>query len=312
MVLAHLAMVWRSATLAKALQLSVRKRTAPGPLDLLLNHSKQFTDDNGGLVRDQFESWLKSDGVIVHAEDEVTPFEVAGVLMKRVCQFAGHAWLELSQGTGPVTGAGASSRESINAHLAEFVPYLDPNEVIKAFDFRDLMPWEEVTSEHILRLFRYLLVGSRDGLLQHVKSDRTAAGHIPGRFDLASPEHLRQYSEGWFADRREAWITPTWEFSENVTLLESIRGITAGKNYSFTPEFYPETDNCVTWAARALDHVSPGDWLETIRTQCKLEPLADKKCEPYHVREHGRMGCTSWYASGADKYRRENDFRSFS
>jgi hypothetical protein len=277
-----------------------------------LDKSKRFTEDNGGSVRAEIGKWLEEEKVINQPQDQVTPFEISGVLLKRVCHIAGHVWLEMTEDNDSIQGANAVTRDSINAHLGEFIPYLDTNEIIKAFDFRDQLPWDEVTTDHILGLFRYLLVGSQEGLLRDVNSDRMASGHILGRVDLASPEGVREYSEGWFKDREGAWITPKWEFSENVTLVEDLRALTAGINYSLTPEFYLETDNCVTWAARALDQVWPGDWLETIRTQCKLPELADKKCEPYHIREHGRMGCTSWYASSADKYRREKGFRSFS
>lgn len=303
------------------LQLSVKRRRKPdGFLDALTDEyrdCKANPTSIGYRLRQMVEEWLIEEQILASPASNheiVTPFQIAGTIMKRICQISGHAWLEFTDhDVETINGATSESRKDINSSLAEFIPELEVNAIIEAFDSVNgyELSWDEVSNEHLIKLFSYLLDGSQAQGPSGTKSARTPAGAIAGIMNIASPDRLREYSESWFKDRSGAYVTPSWKLRFFGVPAEVIGYIYSGDRYSFTPEYHSNADNCVTWASRALDKISVNDWLETIRLECHIHAdLVAERCEDYHIKDEGRMRCATWYAFEADKCRQAG-LRSF-
>ncbi len=303
------------------LQLTVKRRRKPeGFLDTLHDEYKKYVTRGAnvdGKLKQTIEEWLGEDGLIETppaAEEGISPFQIAATIMKRVCQIAGHAWLEFNDEDLPITASATNSRDEINSYLAEFIPELKPDVIFEAFETSegDDVRWQDVTNEHLIRLFAHLLDGSSVRSPAASRSQRAPAGKIGGFMNVVSPDKLREYSESWFMDRAEAYITPAWRIEGERQPLQLVRETPSGSYYSFTPEHYVDADNCVTWASRALDYISSMNWLEIIRIQCQINAdLVQERCEDYHVKDEGRVRCVTLYAYAADKYRRAEGLRSF-
>jgi hypothetical protein len=300
------------------LQLSVKRRKKPdGFLDALNDEYKKYKGDIrniGHKLKEMVGTWLIEERILENPpdeNDEVTPLQIAAVIMSRMCQISGHAWLEFVEGPdlGKLSGTAAPNRQSIRAHLVEFTPALTTRDVADAFGASDgrSLPWDQVSNAHLLRLFEKLLDPAPTFEQPLVNSEREPAGAVKGELYWLSPEEVREETESWFKDRQEAFITPAWEIKDEF--IETLKQTTVRGHYSFTPEFYPdEADNCVTWVSRAISGVSPGNWVETIRIQCAIDiNVLDKgKCKEYNrIQEQGRMRCIEYHAAEADKYRRD-------
>jgi hypothetical protein len=125
-----------------------------------------------------------------------------------------------------------------------------------------------------------------------------------------TPDALRTQADSWFEDRNDSHITPVWAIDDPVEIIDAINDIEAGVFYSFTPDQYEDTDNCVTWGLRALDNLLTDNSLEKLRELCSTppkcgykEPLPQIECEDLHIRSQGRMRCIVNYVSEANKQR---------
>jgi hypothetical protein len=310
-----------STVVSGALQLTVKRRQKPeGFLDTLNDEYKKYVTGERNLddkLKRLVEEWLVEDEVLdspALGEETISPFQIAATIMKRICQIAGHAWLEFSDDDAPIMASLVNSRGEINSYLAEFIPELEPDVILESFDTLDGgdVRWQDVANQHLVKLFAHLLDGSSVKTPLNNRSKRPAAGEIGGFMSIVSPDQLREYSESWFADRAGAYVTPAWRIKGSRQPLDIVRQIPSGSRYSFTPEYYPESDNCVTWASRTLDRISPPNWLETIRIQCQITAdLVQERCEDYHIKDEGRVRCVTLYAFAADKHRRTVGLRSF-
>jgi hypothetical protein len=306
------------------LQLSVKRRQMNGGfLDILRKEYQDYKNDPQNIdnrLRERVGTWLIEDDFLPHAShagDSVLSFNIPDTVMKRICEIAGHVWLEFVEGAdnNSIRATGDYPRDSINAYVAEFIPEPDIDSILEVFGGEEVL-WANVTPEHLLRLFAPFLEESQDDRKPAPRSLRSPAGALNGYVSLLSPDKLREYSvpwfRSWFKDRMGADKTPTWHVSRPSVVVESFQQKDIGLRYSFTPEHYQNADNCLTWASRVLDDLVPGNWLDTVRIQCRVEQLqcgkdpatlAPATCNDYHLREQGRMKCIALYASDADKAR---------
>jgi hypothetical protein len=307
------------------LQLKVKRRERiDGFLDILKEENQAYKNDpenTGNRLREKLGTWLMESDILVDsppADYSVHPFNIPDSIMNRICEIAGHVWLEFVEDAddNSIRATGDYPRDRINANIAEFIPETDIDSIFEMFgpegvgeslwDGGEVL-WSKVTNEHLLRLFAPFSLPA--GL---------PAGALPGSVVLHSPAKLRQSSgpwfKRWFRDRMGADVTPTWQVNRPTVVIDLLRQNEPGLRYSFTPENYQDADNCVTWASRALDNLVPGHWLDTVRAQCGIDhplcgkasaPVAAKPCEDYHIREQGRMKCVTLYAAEADKARAE-------
>lgn len=306
------------------LQLNVKRRRRNGGfLDDLKEEYKGYQDDPqniGNKLKEKVEDWLIEEKRLSNppAEfDALNPLSIGDAILNRVCEIAGHVWLEFVEGTGEdsIRGTGFfQERDTINAHVAEFIPEIEIDTILETFQTEggSEVLWNNITDEHLLELFGPLLKESHVARKPASSASRYPAGFLNGYMNLIFPDQLRGQGEAWFKDRMDADITPAWQINDPVVITNSIMETEAGLRYSFTPEQYQNADNCVTWASRALDHLVLGDWLDTVRAHCGItqpqcgiasSQLAHKPCEDYHIREEGRMKCIAGYASEADKQR---------
>ena len=306
------------------LQLSVKRRRKDGGgfLDLLKEDFKRGCKGDpqnpGATLRERVRTWLVEEKLLGESpHDPVNPIDIVDAIMNRVCEIAGHAWIEFVEGAGDdsIRGAGEARREMINAYVAEFIPAFDLDHIFETFEATGggQIPWHQITNEQLCTLFAPLLAESDVNRTPNPSTDRQPAGAVPGYHNLISPEQLREQGDAWFRDRQQPYVTPVWEAdAPPLASVDSISVASVGLRYSYTPEHYDDAENCVTWASRLLDSLAPGDWLETIRAQCVMSPeLAPERCEAYHIKEHGRMRCAEEYVSLADA-QREVGLRRFS
>jgi hypothetical protein len=278
-----------------------------GFLDSLYALDRLYKADPHNTVsrlRNKVRDWLLEDGVISGDDDEVSPSELIDTFMNRVCQIAGHAWVEFVEGASDdsIRGAAESQRDMINAHLAEFNPNFDTNLMLDVFESTEGgdIPWSRVTDAHLLKLFEPLLSASATNRTSPASSSRNPAGAVRGLPRLLSPSKLKKEPPAWFEDRREPYITPVWEVKAPGAAVASVSA--TASRYSYTPEHYADGGNCVTWSCAVLDALVSGNWLEDVRTQHAGggHPLAPGDCGDYDVRVCGRMRCAEEYASHAD------------
>jgi hypothetical protein len=229
--------------------------------------------------------------------------------MNRVCEIAGHVWIEFVEGASEdsIRGAAESQRDRINAHVAEFIPDFDLDSMLEVFEWAEggEVPWDKITDAHLLGLFAPLLRESAINRTPLPSEGRPPAGAVPGRPNMLSPDQVRKQPTVWFRDRREPFMTPVWEVKAPGAVIASVIREREGLRYSYTPEHYHDADNCVTWAWVVLDRLVPGDWLETILTQYVSPRLAPEGCRDYDIRECGRMRCAEGYGAVADAQRKE-------
>lgn len=305
------------------LQLNVKRRQRNGGfLDVLNEEYQAYKNDPqniGDRLKGKLGTWLSEDDLLTdppQADDSVIPFNIPDTIMSRVCEIAGHVWLEFVEDAvdNSIRATGDYPRDSINAHIAEFIPETDIDSIFEVFgpEGGGEILWNKVKPEQLLRLFAPFSL-----------SPGLPAETLPGDVVLHSPDKLRQTSapwfKRWFKDRMGAYITPMWQVNRPSVVIDLLRQKEPGLRYSFTPEHDQGWDNCVTWASRALDNLVPRHWLDTVRVQCGIDhpqcgkdpsPVAAKACEDYHIREQGRMKCVTLYAAEADKAR-EDGLREF-
>lgn len=282
-------------------------------LDSLYEEYRLYQDDPqnvGDKLRAKINDWLVEDNHFGGPSDFVKPLDIAATIMYRICEIAGHVWIEFVEDAGDdsIRGAAESRRESINAYVAEFNPEpdFDLDLMVEVFESAEggEVPWNQITNEHLLKLFAPLL--GDPNIPPPPPPERAPAGSVTGHPNLITPAKVREQSTAWFNDRREPYMTPAWEVEAARAAIASVIRESVGLRYSFTPEHEAEWANCVTWACGVLDTLVPGDWLEIIQTQCfKPSGLAPKGCEAYDVRAYGRMRCAEGYASLADAQRKE-------
>ena len=306
------------------LQLNVKRRQTNGFFDSLIEEFNRYQDDPqkiGSKLKEKVKDWLVTEEELSDppvASDSVTPLSIGAAIENRVCEIAGHVWLEFVQGTGEdsIRGTAYSQRRNtINAHVAEFIPEIEIDAILEAFETggsREI-PWINITNKNLLELLGPLLRESQDGRKPVFPTARRPAGLLNGYMNLIFPEELRGQGDVWFQDRMDADITPSWRIDEPVVITDSIEQTASGERYSFTPEHYKRADNCVSWALRALDRLVLDDSLDTLRARCGITqprcgldraPLPPKPCEDLHIRDQGRMKCIAGYASKADEQRR--------
>lgn len=306
------------------LQLCVKRRKKEGFLDLLNKAYKRYKEGSrqrGNLLKKTLEGWLLEDGILSNPPKEtdlVSPLDLLHSLVDRVCEISGHVWIEFVEDTSSdaIYGAANYQPDKINAYVAEFTPRFNLDLMFEVFGAEGggNVLWRNVTVDHVAKLFAPLLEESMGDKKKSTCSPKRAPfGALPGRSELLSPIQLREQSDFWFKDRRKAYVTPVWVVNMPHAVIDFIMEDRSGWRYSFSPEHYPETDNCVTWASHALDKSEVTDWLKTIQKQCGIPPRKLHKggCKDCHVREQGRMSCTSEYASRADE-KRKTKLRRFS
>jgi hypothetical protein len=305
------------------LQLSVKRRAKPGFLDLLTKAYKRYQEGSrqrGNQLKKTLEAWLIEDRLLSNPPqktDSVAPLNIINTLEDRICAISGHAWIEFVEDTNSDMIHGAASRpDKINAYVAEYTPRFELDLIYEVFGSEGggEILWRKVTVDHVAKLFAPVLEESMtDKKKSSCSPKRDPAGALVGRSELLSPAQLREQSDPWFKDRRDAYITPVWVVNTPYAVIDSIMEERAGWRYSFTPEHYLDTDNCVTWASHVLDELAVPDWLKTIQKQCDIDPstLHEDGCKDCHIRDQGRMSCTSRYASRADK-KRKTKARRFS
>lgn len=311
------------------LQLNVKRRKRNGGfLDALKAEYKAYEEDPqniGNKLIEKVEEWLLDDKKVskpLAMSKALYPHEIGDTISNRVCEIAGHVWLEFVEGTGEESIRGTKyfqKRDTLNAHVAEFIPEIEMDLLLEAFETRGgPVLWNDVTNKNLLELFVPLLKESQDKRKPVFPDARRPAGFLPGYMNLIFPDDLRGQGEAWFNDRVDAHMTPAWQIDAPVVITDSIEQTEAGERYSFTPEHYQDADNCVTWASRALDELLPGNWLDTVRAlceitqpQCGIDPtqLPHKPCVDLHIRDEGRMKCIAGYASEADKMRRTGSIK---
>lgn len=304
--------------MSNLLQLHSKKRKRNGAFyDELRNqfqdHDLSSSQPASAKLTTTLHGWLVEDGILEGDRAEVdflTPLDLGDVISDRVCEIAGHVWLEFSEDASAdsVRGTAHSSyRAELNAYVAEFVPDIEIDNVLEAFQSSKggPLPWNQVNDKNILKLFEPLMeesFGERQSPL------RPRAGSLPGGVNLIYPNQLKGHGQSWFKDREDADITPTWVIDPPVVIIDSIHATPAGSRYSFTPEHIVDADNCITWASRVLDRVTNANWLATLRGNCETTvcgvPSA-KPCDDLHIQAEGRMKCIAGYVSQADAKRRE-------
>ena len=299
-------------------QLNVKRRqTKIGLLDLLFEMQTASSSSHASnRLRQRVESWLIEDKVLrdpPQVTDTVSPSQIEATTFNRICEIAGHAWLEYVKDANEkdIQTPPDSPLNRHNMYLAEFIPEFDYDRALEVLSDADGGPvlWSRVTGGQLEYLFAPLVKPSFPIPIKSPKSTRSPGGAVPGELNVLSPDKIQEYPrkwiEDWFekpnADRANAFITPVWEVTLSKDDFEPVKPF-----YSFTPEHYNNAaDNCITWAARVLDRLA-GDWLTTILTQCGLPPpqchlpLAPTVCDPYHIRQQGRVKCLVLSASGAD------------
>ncbi len=305
--------------MADLLHLSVKRRRRNGGfLDVLAKEYNQYkngSQEPGGELKGLIENWLVEEELLSDPREEtdsVNLLNLADIIMNRVCEISGHVWLEFIEGLddSPIRGAAEQRREMINAYVAEFIPTFELLvdlifEVFESAEGGEIL-WSYVTNEHLLRLFGHLLDESQPNK-KSPASNRPPAGALTGDINLISPAQLRQHSQFWFKDRDESYMTPAWQADDPLVVITSYVKQNSGVRYSFTPEYYSDAENCVTWASQVLDSLVAGDWLSIVRAQCSIDPatLHDGGCNDSHIKEQGRMGCATRHASQADKRRQD-------
>jgi hypothetical protein len=297
------------------LQLSVKRReTKEGFLDSLTieyNRYKNRESSTGTVLKEKVEAWLIEEGVLTHSDtDSIDPLSIGDVVMNRICEIAGHVWIEFVENADvhSIRGVADSRSDSLEIHVAEFLPEsFEVDLLFDAFNSEDgRVYWKDVTDTHLVRLFAELLEESNDNRRIVTHPDRAPSGAVKGYVGQISPAQLMQYSDSWFADRRAAYVTPAWSVAHPNDVVTTLKESEPRLRYSLTPEYYQSADNCVTWASRVLDSLVPGDWIESLRIECGIDPnaLADRGCQDYHIREHGHMRCVVRYAQEADRQRK--------
>lgn len=306
--------------MAALLHLSVKRRRSPeGFLDILTKEYNHYKDDShevGTELKEMIEIWLVEEELLSNppqASDSINLLNIADTIMNRVCEISGHVWIEFMEGANgaSIYGAAAQQRDNINAYVAEFIPTFEALvdlifEIFESAQGGEIY-WGNVTNEHLLKLFGHLLDDSTADKKSLPPNSRPPAGVLTGGPNLISPAQLREQSEFWFNDRSNPYMTPAWQVDDSLAVITSFIQESLGLNYSFTPEYYSDAENCVTWAALALDNLVPqDDWLEVVRQQCGIDPNTLHKggCKDPHIREQGRMSCTTKYANQADQQRK--------
>jgi hypothetical protein len=308
--------------MADFIQLAVKRRkTKRGFLDLLHEYRNNIGDraKTGRKIKQTVERWLISDGFLSDPpedDERVSPFAIEFAPFNRVCEIAGHAWIEFVKDASDDWIQDGSYR-AINDddfHLAEFGPVASIDRMLEVFAEAQGGPvlWRSVTADQIVDLFAPMLDESQERRRAAPESRRPANGFVGGSMYHLSPDMRREYPPGWFdaafkkptGDRFGAYVTPFWQVKLDTQVLNR-----AHPFYSFTPEHYETTDNCITWASRVLDNLLTGDWLDDIRTQCRTAHpycfkrcigVVRKACVDYHVREQGRVKCLDLYLRKAD------------
>ncbi|HMG73266.1 MAG TPA: hypothetical protein VK582_07165 [Pyrinomonadaceae bacterium] len=299
------------------LQLNVKRRQRNGGfLDILKEEFESYKNEPQNIstrLKERVGTWLVEDSSLrlpLQQHDLVSPSYIQDSVMWRICEIAGHVWFEFVEGADDddsIRATGDYSPDSINAHIAEFIPEPNIDLLLEVFESGGggTVLWSTITDDHFVRLFAPFLEEPED------PNDR-----VSGNVGLLSPDKLREYSEPWFKtwfkDRMGAYIMPAWRVQMPSVVIDLLRQQESGLRYSFTPQHDPDADNCVTWVSRVLDKLVPGDWLDAVRVQCNIArpqcgtdsaQLAGKLCVDYHIRSHGRMKCVTLYAKGADEAR---------
>jgi hypothetical protein len=308
--------------MADFIQLAVKRRkTKRGFLDLLHKYRNNIGDRSktGCQIKQTVERWLISDGCLDEPPEEderVDPFAIESAVFNRVCEIAGHAWVEFVKDASDDHIQEGSNRpiRDDELHLAEFrpAPMIDRMFDVFAAAEGGWVLWRSVTAEQIVDLFGPMLDASQERRQPAPESRRPANGSVVGSMYYLPPDERQEYPPGWFddlfkkptGDRFGAYLTPVWQVKIENQALDR-----AHPFYSFTPEHYETTDNCITWASGLLDNLLTVDWLEDIRAQCRMaHPYCFKRCiglvrnacVDYHVREQGRVKCLDLYLRKAD------------
>lgn len=308
--------------MADFIQLAVKRRkTKRGFLDLLYKYRNNVDDraKTGRRIKQTVEGWLISDGFLSKPpedDERVTPFAIEAAAFNRVCEIAGHAWVEFAKDASDDHIREGAKRpiKDDDLHLAEFRPAPMIEQMFKVFaaGLGGEVLWRSVTADQIVDLFGPMLDESQERRQPAAESRRPAQGAVDGFMYYLPPDKRQQYPPGWFdktfkkpkGDRFGAYITPAWQVQIQTQDLGR-----AHPFYSFTPEHYETTDNCITWASGLLDHLLTADWLGDVRAQCRTAHpycfkrcigLVRRACVDYHVREQGRVKCLDLYLRKAD------------
>ncbi len=320
--------------MADFIQLTIKRRqTKDGFLDLVNKLRKKEGDLPllESKIKQTVEHWLILDKGWSNPPSptaQLKPLDILVAAHGRVCEIAGHAWLEFIKDASDehIEVESARPLKHDDLHVAEFLPAEDYERLSEVFADSQggSMPWRNVTGAQIAELFYPLLDESTENRQEAPDSDRDASGWAKGKLTYLPPANRKEFPrpllKQWFekptGDRVDAYVTPVWEVEVRTEVLEAA----AHPFYSFTPEHYRATDNCVTYAARILDDLVSGDWLEVIITTCKIGPVQCRQaakgvdardCKPYHIRRDGRVKCLEIYAKEADGARIKERLNKF-
>lgn len=308
--------------MADFIQLAVKRRqTKRGFLDLLYKYRNDVRNRamTGRQIKQTVQGWLIQDMGLHNPprpEDRVEPFDILSAAFNRICEIAGHAWLEFVKEADDKHIRTGSDRP-INyedLHLAEFVPEPDYDLMFEVFatERGASMLWRKVTAAQIVELFAPMIDESQEHRQPTTESTRWVNGCVEGKLNYLSPDNRREFPKGWIedlfkketGDRHGAYVTPVWQVDISRQVID-----VAHPFYSFTPEHYETTDNCITWASRVLDSLLSVDWLQEIREKCQMahpycrkrrKGVVRKACVDYHIREQGRVKCLDLYLGKAD------------
>lgn len=226
---------------------------------------------------DQRAGWLTGDEEFVANRDDdalVPARAILQVLVENVCTLAGHMWLEYS-----TIQAGRSAddllacwggpscnndRVDASAPIGRFELLPD---VVNVYD-REL-PWNEWTITELRRLLEPFLSRSpaRGGAIR----ERPISPAVSG-FVVHDPPGQLRMSEAERRERSGAFVSPLIGFENDAVLYE--RADAAPPLYSFTPEYYAQAHNCVTFVTACLSEIAGTDWAER-SIDCPLWSDAD-------------------------------------
>jgi hypothetical protein len=317
------------------LQLKGKRRIKDdGLLDIIGRSCGSGKGDSGAggtKLKEKVQDWLVQDNYLddsISIINLIKPEVIGEVIMRRMCAISGHLWIEFAENIedadeGDLINGGTDPHdEGINAYVVEFIPKGGE----ELFGSHNLPPeqygidWDSVTDEYLCLLFSHLLEASGERKRQPGKPrPGGATALLPGTINLLSPAETRQQRVSWFKDRANALTTPKWHVSEPRRVFEHFKAREDEKvdsdefRYSFTPEHYDKTHNCVTWACLALREGWKIDWPQSIEAHFNVDTarLADKGCGGYDVREMGRMSCAIEYIRAADEQARQNGLTTF-
>jgi hypothetical protein len=295
----------------------VKRRQKKGFLDFLLKEYEQdtrYVQKKGNRLRKTLERWLIEEQLLSkppQESDTVSPDEIVATIGERICAVSGHVWIEFVEGANSdsIRGPANSRRDEINSYVAEFLPVINPDLMFDVLDSAGggRILWRDITANHVVRLFTPLFKEARvDKRKQVCLPARDPLGAVPGKLKLFTPGQHREQGSSWLQDRRDAYITSVWPVNMPRAMIQSISEERAGWRYSFTPEHYSDSDNCVTLACYVLDRLVSQRWLKIVQRQCKIDLSKAHKgvCKDCHVKEQGRMSCTAERARQADEKRR--------